>query len=177
MPKNAAAVASIQSPESLITLKQFSLTTKEASLKASANFTANASDVLPVGTANVALVNVPFVIGELRKYKVVNPANEATVNHLLQLLTGAPVEQLTDVTIPIERARGGSFKIGNTTFEELFAVLLKEALQKRSQGDAPATVSPVPAEGVNSRPLVPTLPPADKPKSAPIEIPDQGVRG
>jgi hypothetical protein len=177
MPKNAQAIASIQSPESVITLKQLSLTTKEASLKASANFTASASDVLPVGTANVALVNAPFVLGELRKYQVINAGNEATVNHVLELLTGTPVAQLTDITIPVERARGGSFKIGQTTFEELFAVLLKEALQKRPAADAPAIISPSGSPEGEKRPLVPTLPPADKPKAAPIEIPDQGVRG
>lgn len=176
IPKNAQAIASIQSPESVIMLKQFSLTTKEASLTANANFTANASDVLPVGNATLTLVNTPFVLQELRKYKVLNANNEATVSIILQLLTGTPIEQLTDITVPIERARGGSFKIGQTTFEELFAVLLKEALQKRPAADAPATVAPAPADS-GVRPLVPTLPPADKPKSAPIEIPDQGVRG
>ncbi|MBX9726999.1 MAG: hypothetical protein K2X09_07020 [Rickettsiales bacterium] len=176
MPKNAEAIASIQSPESLITLKQFSLTTKESSLKAAANFRANASDKLPVGTANITLVNAPFVLQELRKYQVVNPANETTVANILQLLTGTPAEQLTDVTIAIERTRGGSFKIGKTTFEELFAVLLKEALQKRPAVGVPPAIVPAPAED-GTRPLVPTLPPADKPKSVPIEIPDQGVRG
>lgn len=177
IPKNAQAIASIQSPESLITLKQFSLTTKESSLKATANFTANASDVLPVGTASVTLANTPFVLQELRKYKVVNAHNEAMISTILQLLTGTPVEQLVDVSIPIERARGGSFKIGKTTFEELFAVLLKEALQKRPAADVPATLTPSLAPDGANRPLVPTLPPADKPKSTPIEIPDQGVRG
>ncbi|MDX2095452.1 MAG: DUF2125 domain-containing protein [Alphaproteobacteria bacterium] len=180
VPKNAEAIASIQSPESVMTLTQFSLTSKEASAKATASFTANADDVLPVGSANIAFVNAPFILAEMRKYGLLNENNEGMVNQLLLLLTGTPVEQLTDVVIPIERARGGAFKIGQTTFEELFAVLLKEALQKRPAGDAPEAEPIVPQtapqeQGV--RGLVPTLPPADKPRAAPIEVPDHGVRG
>lgn len=176
MPKNAEAIANIQSPESVITLKQLSLTSKDTSLKASANFTASASDVLPVGSASIALSNAPFVLGELRKYGLLNGNNEAMVDHVLQLLTGTPVGDLKDVAIPIERARGGSFKIGKTTFEELFAVMLKEAMQKRPAGEAPAQVITPAAPESNGR-HVPTLPPADKPRAAPIEIPDHGVRG
>ena len=175
MPKTAEAIASIQSPESLITLKSFSLTTKDANLNATANFTANASDVLPVGTANIALTNAPFVLGELRKYNILNAQTGPMVEHVLQLVTGTPVEQLKDVVIPIERARGGAFKIGKTTFEELFAFFLKEALTIKSGGASGAVIAPS-AEG-NNPPLVPNLPPADKPKLAPIAIPDNGVRG
>lgn len=181
MPKNAQAIASIQSPESLMTLKQFALTSKDASLTASGNFTATAGDVLPVGTATIVLTNAPFVLTELKKYGVINANNQALVESILARLTGTPVEQITDVTIPIERARGGSFKIGQTTFEELFAVLLKEVLQKRPEAteqpiEAPAQVTPGTPQSSNQK-LVPSLPPASKPRLTPIEIPDQSVRG
>lgn len=210
MPKTPEAIASIQSQDSSMVLKSFSLTSKDASLKATANFTANAADVLPVGTANVTLTNAPFVLGELRKYGVLNAQSEPMVDSVVLLITGQPVAQLKDLVVPVERARGGSFKIGNTTFEELFAVFLKQAMQTRS-GQPPIAPAPgqppLPASGIGAPmvppagapvvgqppvrapgvitapppgaqpPHVPTLPPADKPKAAPIPVPDHGVRG
>lgn len=178
MPKSPEAMASIQSPESVMTLKAFALTTKDASLKATANFTANASDMLPVGTANIALTNAPYVMGELRKFGLLNEGNEPLVTALLERMTGTASADLKDVVIPIERARGGAFKIGNATFEDLFALMLKHAMEKRPAG----AVSPeLPAEegpqGALEAPLAPQLPPADKPKAAPIEVPDPSVRG
>jgi len=170
MPKTAQTISGIQSPESAMKLTSFSLTSKEASVKASANFTANASDVLPVGTASLSLANVPFMLSELRKYRVLNDQTSPLVEQVLQRMTGVPIAEMTDVTIPIERVRGGSFTIGKTTFEELFALFLKEALQVKQGGEA--TIP----EGLKP-PLVPNLPPADKPRAAPIEIPDHGVRG
>ena len=170
MPKTPEAIASIQAPESSIVLKNFSLTSKEASLKAVADFKANASDMLPVGTANITLTNVAYVMGELRKYGLLTQQNEPLINAVLAQVTGTPVDQLKDVVIPVERARGGAFKIGQTTFEELFAVFLKQAMQMRNGGQ-PVVVPDA------TQPLAPTLPPADKPKSAPIEVPDHGVRG
>lgn len=171
MPKTAEAIANIQSPESIITVKDLSLTTKDSSLKATANFTANASDVLPVGSANIALTNVPFVLGELHKYGLLVPQTDHLVGSVLQLVSGTPVEQIKDLNIPIERARGGAFKIGNTTFEELFALFLKEAIQMRSGQPAAATGAAA------QPPHVPQLPAANAPKAAPIAIPDHGVRG
>ncbi len=176
MPKTPEAVASIQSPESSMVLKNFSLTSKDASLKAVADFKANASDVLPVGTATVSLTNAPFVLAELRKHGVLNDASEPLVNTVLLHVTGSAPEQLKDVVIPVERARGGSFKIGNTTFEELFAVFMKQAIDtKAAQPEEGA--HPADQQGAVNPPLVPQLPAADKPKSAPIEVPDHGVRG
>lgn len=176
MPKSPEAIASIQSPESTFALKALTLSTKDASLNATGNFTASAADMLPVGTANIALSNVPYVLGELRNFGLLNSKNEPLVGALLQRMTGTPVEQLKDVAIPIERIRGGAFKVGNTTFEELFALLLSQAMQIKS-GQAPATVIP-PVPGASAQPpLVPQLPPSDKPKSTPIEVPDPSVRG
>ncbi len=200
MPKTPEAIASIQSPESLIKLKQFSLTTKDASLTATADFNANASDMLPVGKANIALKNAPFVLGELRQFGVLNPQSESFVGKVLQAITGKPVDQLTDVEIPVERVRGGAFKIGQASFEELVALFLGEAMRAKAgvpadavapaapgasvpaegaaapAASAPATVAPI-APAAEQAPHTPQLPAADKPKAAPIAVPDHGVRG
>jgi len=186
MPNNAQAVATIQSPESLMVLKNFELTTKDSSLKATANFTASAADSLPVGNATIAITNVPFVVAELRKYKLLSEASESLVMALLTKITATPAAQLKDAVIPIERARGGAFKIGSSTFEELFAVFLQQAMQQKSgeiapvpaPADAAPAIAPSPDESSGlGAPLVPNLPPADKTKLAPIEIPDLSVRG
>ena len=170
MPKTAEAIANIQSPESIITIKDFSLTTKDSALKATADFTANATDILPVGKANVALTNVPFVLGELHKYGLISPQMDPAVGAVLAAISGTPAEQIKDLNIPIERARGGAFKIGNSTSDELFAVFLKAAMSRPGQ---PVVIVP----GAVGQPMAPQLPSADKPKAAPIDVPDHGVRG
>lgn len=175
MPKTPEAIASVGAPESSMVLKNFSLIMKDASVSAMADFKANASDMLPVGTAKLELKNVAFILAELRKYGVVTPGNEAVVAAVLKQMTGTPVEQLRDVVIPIDRARGGAFKIGQSTFEELLAVMIKQAMAGKS---VPATGSVPTVDGNAPKPgLVPQLPPADKPKSAPIAVPDPSVRG
>ncbi len=185
MPKTPESIANTQSQDSVMTLKTFSLTTKDASLKASANFTANTADVLPVGTANITLTNAPYVLAELKKHELLSPANEQLVTLVLERVTGTPVAQLTDVVIPIERARAGAFKVGNSTFEELFALLLQHAMAAGKGKIVPApSAEPAPVmdgstgpQGALEMPHVPQLPSADKPKLNPIEIPDQSVRG
>lgn len=200
VPKTPDSVASMQPQESVMQLKQFALTTKDASLSATANFTANSSDMLPVGTANITLTNLQFVLGELRKYNLLNAQNEPLVMAVVQQVAGMPVEQVKDLVIPIERMHGGAFKIGQSTFEELFAVMLKNAMLHQSgqapvpAGSAPAAITApettapasgavAPAPGASAAPAaiepphVPQLPDADKPKAAPIEVPDHGVRG
>jgi hypothetical protein len=185
--KTPESVAALKSEQSSIDVKTFTLTTKDASINVTASFVADASDVLPVGTANIAIVNMPFFLTQLRTYALLNPANEGIVDPMLQLMTGSPVEQLKDTTIAVERQRGGSFKIGQTTFEELFATFLKQAMRQKqgqaltpSAAGAPATIVPaggviVPVPAPNSH--APVLPPADKPKSKPIAVPDLGTRG
>ncbi len=170
LSKTPQSIAQVQNQESSMVLKKFSITTKDANLQSTANFTANAADVLPVGTAHITLTNAPFVLGELRKFGILDEASDPLVMAVLQQVTGLPSDQWKDIDIAVERARGGSFTIGRTTFEELFALFLKQALAAKAGQMAPA-------EPVKAPHLVPTLPPADKPKAAPIEIPDHGVRG
>lgn len=164
MPQSPEAVAAVQSQQSVFALNMLNLSTHDSVLKATGNFTAGASDALPVGKANITLSNLPYVLGELRKYAVLNANNEALVADMLQHITGTPLDQLKDLEIPVERVKDGAFTIGQAKFEELFAIILKHALSQR-QGVAPA---PVP---------VPQLPPADKEKTKPIAVPDTGVRG
>jgi hypothetical protein len=150
-------------------LKQFLLSTKDATLSANADFVINQNDILPTGKANLKLTNVPFVYGELEKRGLLKPENKTWVADLLQQITGTPFEQLKDADILIERPEGGQFKIGNSTFEEVFALFMKRALNIEN---------PEAEEGVEEEvPHVPQLPDATHEKAKPIEVPDHGVRG
>ncbi len=172
LSKTPQSIAQVQTQELAMALKKFSITTKDASFNATGNFTANAADVLPVGSANIALTNAPFVLGELRKFGLLDATSEPLVLAALQQVTGAPEQAWKDINIAVERARGGSFKIGQTTFEELFALFLKHALESKRAGEPSAAAAPA-----KTPHLVPALPPVDKPKAAPIAVPDHGVRG
>ena len=161
------SVASIQTPETAFELKTFSLTTKDAALRGSGNFVANASDVLPVGAATVNVNNMPFVLEQLRKYGFLQPQMEATVATLLAQVTGTPLDQTKDATVVIERSRGGSFKVGKTTFEELLATFLKQAIQSQAGKAVSAPAAPA----------VSAKPEAKKPAAKPQPVNDNSVRG
>lgn len=142
MPSTPEEMAAIESDESAFKLKTFSLTTKDAKFNATADFVASSEDRLPVGIANVTITNVPYIIGELKKYKLVDAGREQMVASILQQVTGTPYGELKDVVIDVERARGGSFKIGKTTFEELFAALLQASMAQPKPGVDPAPPAP-----------------------------------
>ncbi len=169
MTKTPESIASLQSASTTFDLKTFSITTKEAALGASGNFVASAADVLPVGAGTLNISNVPFVLSQLRKHELLKADVEPHVALLGEQITGTPIEQLTDASIIIERQRGSSFKIGKTTFEELLAAFLKQAMQPQS-GKAPAATAPASA--------APSKPAADKaPAANPTPILDNSVRG
>ena len=168
---NAHAGAAAENPT--ITLKKLMLSTKDSTLTATANFTTNPADVMPVGSAHLNLTNIPFIRSELHKHEVLTPENEAWLADMMQKITGTPFDQLKDADIAIDRPKGGAFKIGNTTFEEMVAMVLQHALKiKHTDGTATPAI-PQPATGGHA----PVLPDKDKPKSKPIAIPDNGVRG
>lgn len=158
-PQTAQDLSSIRAQESSFKLYGFTLSTKEASLNATADFVASPTDVLPVGMASITLTNVPYVMGELRRFGVLNPATEPLATEILQLATGTPMAEMKDAQIDINRARGGSFAIGKTTFEELFATVLQHGLRQQP------SVVPLPS---------PEKKPAAEPKKIQVE---EGARG
>lgn len=130
-PQTAQDLAAIRAQESSIKLHHFAITAKDASLTATADFVASATDILPVGMANIAMTNVPFVIAQLTKLGVIHADNEPFISDIATLVTGTPYAEIVDANIEINRARGGSFVIGKTTFEELFATVLKSTMQRQ----------------------------------------------
>lgn len=160
-PQTAQDLAAIRAQESSIKLNRLAITTKEAALNATADFVASPTDVLPVGMANITLTNVPYVMEELRRHALIDANAEALIGQLLVLMTGTPLEQLKDASIDINRTRGGAFTIGQTTFEELFAAVLRHSIVRQ-----PAPVAAPLAEAGEA--------PAAEPKKLEIE---EGARG
>lgn len=168
IPTTQEELASMESKETALKLKTFNITTKDASFSASADFVASPEDKLPVGMANVSVTNLPFIVGELKKYDLMSDEREHLIAVLLQQVTGTPYAEMKDVVVDVQRSRGGSFKIGKSTFEELFATLLQASL---GGGAGPKAVIESP-EGA-----VPVIPPASERKALePIDIP-QETRG
>jgi len=152
MPTSQEEQAAIASSESAFKLKTFSITTKDATFNATADFVASPEDRLPVGMANVTLTNLPFIVAELKKFKLLDNDKEQLVATLLQQVTGTAYTDLKDVAVDVQRTRGGSFQIGKTTFEELFAALLQASMSK---GKAPATVLEAPKADAADAPAAP----------------------
>lgn len=170
MGKSPESVAALQSEPSVLDIKKFRFSATDADFSVAGNFATEVSESLPVGKVKIAIVSVPFFLDRFRQFGLLTPTNEGIVIPMIELLGGFPIDKLQNMTFDIERAKGGSFKIGYTTFEELFALFLKQAMQQRSgaadDGSVPAAKSPAPV-----------LPPADKPKTKPIAAPEAGTRG
>lgn len=137
MPSTPEEVAVISSQESSFKLKTLSLSTKDAKLDATADFVATPEDRLPVGMASVSLTNLPFVIAQLKETGLLVEENEGLLVTILEQVTGVPYVELKDVSIDVNRTRGGSFTIGKTTFEELFATILQAAMGGKRPAPAP----------------------------------------
>lgn len=155
MPSTQEEMAAMETQESAFKLKTFSISTRDATVSASADFVANTEDKLPVGIANVTITNLPFIVGELKKYQVMDDSKEQLMAALLQQITGTPYAELKDVVVDVNRARGGSFKVGKSTFEELFAALLSASISQKQKPH------PVPAI------------PQDKKAQEPVALPEE----
>ncbi len=160
----ADAAAGHPAADATFKLSQFTLSSQQSKLDAKADFTATSADVLPVGTAQVTLSNVPFVLAQLHKYGFLNEENQPLIEDMAALITGSRLEDLKDADININRQHGGAFSIGKTTFEELFAVVLKDSMSKQFN----RVPAPVP---------VPQLPKPGAPAPAKLPVVEEGTRG
>lgn len=132
--------------EKSLKLETFNLKAKDAALYATADFVSGAKDVLPVGTANITIENAPFILDELRKNGVLDQKNEAMLSAVTQQITGKKLGEEKDVSIDVKRVRDGAFQIGNTTFEELMAIVLRAAFSNKMPASEPqATIPAAPA--------------------------------
>jgi hypothetical protein len=124
MPTTPEAFAKIQSQQTSFKVKEFAVSTKDATFNLTADFVANQNDILPVGMANVSVGNVPSWRELLKQNAMLNNKNEELLNTLFIRIVGQTLPDAKDISIDIQRAREGAFQIGNITFEELLAIAL-----------------------------------------------------
>lgn len=115
----------------------FSGTDMEAKLTADLNF--KPGELLPAGKGNFSFINFAGILDHLRAQQKLDAKNEALLGALVQRITGKSLAESRDLSVDFERVRGGSFKIGQSSFEELMAVVLTGG---RGLPMAPATASP-----------------------------------
>lgn len=125
MPATPEEFASIRTQQASFKLSEFIFKTKDASLNATADFVASGEDILPIGKANINVTNVPEWRELLKKNDVIGSKDEQVINTLFIRIAGVTLPDAKDVTVDIKRAREGSFQIGQITFEELLAILLR----------------------------------------------------
>lgn len=166
LARSPEAFAEAKSSESSLKLETFNIKAKDAAIFATADFVSGAGDVLPVGTANITVENLPFVLAELRERGVLADGNEALLTSVLERVTGQNVAASKDISIDIKRVRDGSFQIGDTTFEEIMALLLKGALSQKMQ---PEPDAPEPA--IEEQAPVLEMPLDTSPQAAPEPAP------
>ena len=142
LERSPEAFAEAKSTDSSIMLKTFSLKGKDAALSATADFVASASDMLPVGTANITVENLEFILAELRKRGALRERDDHLLTTVIERVSGKPMAENKDLKIDITRVRDGAFKIGKSTFEEIMAAVLSGALSDKF--DAPAKDAPKP---------------------------------
>jgi len=171
LARSPEAFAEAKSNESSIKLKTLSLKSENAALYATADFVSGASDLLPVGTANITVENLPFVLEELHKTAVLDEQNEKLLATVVERTTGQPIGTVKDLSIDIKRVRDGAFQIGNTTFEEIMALVLKSALTNKMapavMPDAPAMPAEEPAP-VEESPVSPAVSTPTPTETAPM---------
>lgn len=137
-----------------IKLNDFTLSTKESKLMASADFKNSSGDMLPEGTARITLTNLPYVLNELRTKKLLSAATESLVTLVVEKVSGQKLAEVKDLAIDVNRPHGGAFTIGKTTFEELFAEVLKASMVQAQQRaiDAAKSGGATPAKPTESKP-------------------------
>lgn len=134
--------ASNEGNEKALKIETLSLKAKDTALYATADFVSGSKDILPVGTANITLENVPFILEEMRKHKALDASKEALFAAVVSEITGTKLSDTKDLTVDVKRVRDGAFQIGNSTFEELMALVLRSALEPHNATSAPAPALP-----------------------------------
>lgn len=123
-----------------LALSKFTIGAKDASLHATADFKTAEGELLPVGNANIKVVNLKFIREELEKQGVLDKESDMLLGALVLKITGQKMKEVTDLNIDISREAKGSLKVGKSNFEDLFAIVLTGGALAPKEG---AQVAPV----------------------------------
>jgi hypothetical protein len=147
LSKAAQDFASGGAGQKTLKVKSFSIKAKDAGVSASADFVSGQKDILPTGTANLTINNVPFILKELRAHEILREDGDALADALVTRITGKTLAESQDVSIDISRVHDGAFQIGQATFEELMALVLKAKMTP----PAPAVIPPAPTPDASDK--------------------------
>ncbi len=135
-------------------LNALKLGAKDTSLEATADFKTAEGELLPVGKANIKIINLKFIRDELEKQGVLDKESDMLLGALVLKITDQKMKDVTDLSIDISREAKGSLKVGKSNFEDLFAIVLTGgALAPKEAADtapviAPDAAAPAPASPV-----------------------------
>ncbi|MBY0407666.1 MAG: hypothetical protein K2Q01_08230 [Rickettsiales bacterium] len=112
-------------------------------------------DPLPSGNVTLRLEQV----ANLLKSDLLAAQTKELLAQALVKITGQPVDALTNVDIPMKREQGGTFYIGDVTFEELAASLFANMFEYKGAASMPqaAPSSETPPETNMESPASPLL--------------------
>lgn len=106
-----------------IKLNEFSVAADEAKMALSLDVTTGHGELLPLGTGELRIDNFAYVLAEMKKHGF-GGKEEKMLEAFVSRITGKELETISDLVIPLERTEGGSFAIGESSFEELFTMFL-----------------------------------------------------
>ena len=142
-----------------ITINQLSVVTSDFDIKADGTVSEALDDPLLYGNANLTIDNVPgFLASEL-----ISQQAKGAVSMALEKIAGVPVDQATNIAIPLKREKNGIFYVNNITFEELATSLFTDLM--KAQQDAAAAAAG--GAAIDATPPATTLPPTSPTASAP----------
>lgn len=123
-------------------LNRLELGAKDTSLQATADFKTTEGELLPVGKANIKIINLKFIRDELEKQGVLDKESDMLLSALVLKITDQKMKDLKDLSIDISREAKGSLKVGKSNFEDLFAIVLTGgALAPKDPQSAPLTTT------------------------------------
>ncbi|MFN8930213.1 MAG: hypothetical protein ACK5WQ_07625 [Alphaproteobacteria bacterium] len=144
-PETPEQLAAATPQQTSFKLSNFALHTKAAKLDATADFVTSSDDILPVGTATVTMTDLPAWRKILADAQLSDIKTEEVANTFLLRTVGERLVDATDVTLDINRARGGTFEVGKVTLEEVMAIVFG-GMRTPLDSPAPAAVLEKPAE-------------------------------
>ena len=142
-----------------ISLNQFEVSSKMASIAATAHVNSVTSETVPIGEANVVVKGLPAILQEMTTRGKLTDGQRITINEVIKKITGGKeLAQADPLAIIVKREAGQGLMIGQATFDDLLALYISHSI---GQGQLPA-IQQVPTDMPAATPIpegaIPTPP-------------------
>lgn len=108
----------------LVDVKQLNLQTEKFVIDSQLKFQTGTGELLPVGAGKLHIQNFAFIREELEKNEIITEDDNVLCNALARKVVGTAFNDIQDLQLSIRRESGQSLRIGQSSFEELFAIFL-----------------------------------------------------